>query len=50
MSFYLDRIMFYYRHRRFIDLCIGELKARGFHEVDAERLCYNLAYRLGERP
>jgi hypothetical protein len=50
VSFYLERTGFYYRHRRFIDACIGELKTRGFHEVDAERLCYDLAYRLGGRP
>jgi hypothetical protein len=50
VSFYLDRIMFYIRNKKFIDLCTGELKARGFHEVDAERLCYDLAARLGGRP
>jgi len=50
VSFYLDRIMFYLRNRGFIDPCIRELKARGFHEVDAERLCYDLAARLGGKP
>jgi len=50
MSFYLERVGFYLRNREFIDSCIGELKAKGLHEVDAEKLCYDLAYRLGERP
>jgi hypothetical protein len=50
MSFYLDRIMFYLRNREFIDVCIRELKTKGLHEVDAEKLCYDLAHRLGGKP
>jgi hypothetical protein len=50
MSFYLERVGFYLRNRELIDACIEELKARGLHEVDAEKLCYDLAYRLGGRP
>jgi hypothetical protein len=50
MSFYLEKMSFYYRHKGFIDACIGELKAKGLHEVDAEKLCYDLAARLGGRP
>lgn len=50
MSFYLDRIMFYLRNREFIDACTRELKIKGLHEVDAEKLCYDLAARLGGKP
>jgi hypothetical protein len=49
VSFYLERVGFYYQNREFIDVCIRELKAKGLHEVDAEKLCYDLAYRLGGR-
>jgi len=47
VCFYLERLRFYYRFKDLIDRCMAELKARGFHEVDAEKLCYDLAYRLG---
>jgi hypothetical protein len=47
---FLERVSFYCRHKEFIDSCIGELKSKGLHEVDAEKLCYDLALRLRERP
>ena len=42
-SDFIRRVSFYYRHKEFIDGCVERLRARGIHEVDAERICYELA-------
>jgi len=44
-----ERVGFYYRYKDFIDGCMEELESKGFHEVDAEEICYDLAYELSQR-
>lgn len=42
-SDFIRRVSFYYKHKEFIDECVERLRAKGFHEVDAEEICYELA-------
>jgi len=41
---FIRRVRFYYENRDFIDRCMSYMKyVRGMDEVDAERVCYELA-------
>jgi len=42
----MNRHDFYIQNKEFIDDCMSYLKdVKLMHEVDAERICYELAYR-----
>jgi len=44
----MNRYEFYREHKEFIDDCMSYLKnVELLHEVDAERICYELAFRNG---